>query len=156
MASAAGLAGVFLALDGAGDAAAVVAGVALAAAADAGGRPRPRLGVASGAAAADAAGEAAAFAAGVAAFALVFGVEGVDAFLGLEGFGVDDAAVAAADAFFVSFAEGVCGVRAVEPGAELFLAGSLKEKYPGFELTTLAKVYIGKPMLKPLGNIKRR
>ena len=150
MASAAGLAGVFLALDGAGDAAAVVAGVALAAAADAGGRPRPRLGVASGAAAADAAGEAAAFAAGVAAFALVFGVEGVDAFLGLEGFGVDDAAVAAAaDTFFVSFAEGVCGIRAVEPGAELFLAGSLKEKYPGFELTTLAKVYIGKPMLKP-------
>ena len=126
-AAAAGLAGLFLADAAAGEAAAAAAGAALEAAAEAGGRPRPRLGVASGAAAADAAGEAAALAAGVAAFALAFGVEGAAAFFGLGGFGVDDDDDAAD--FFVSFADGVCGVRAAEPGVELFFAGSLQEKF---------------------------
>ena len=125
-AAAAGLAGLFLADAAAGEAAAAAAGAALEVAAEAGGRPRPRLGVASGAAAADAAGEAAALAAGVAAFALAFGVEGAAAFFGLGGFGVDDDD--AAD-FLVSFADGVCGVRAAEPGVELFFAGSLQEKF---------------------------
>ena len=129
-AAAAGLAGLFLADAAAGEAAAAAGGAALEAAAEAGGRPRPRLGVASGAAAADAAGEAAALAAGVAAFALAFGVEGAAAFFGLGGFGVDDDDDDddAAD-FFVSFADGVCGVRAAEPGVELFFAGSLQEKF---------------------------